>query len=183
MATPYEESAFVVRQDRDIHELPAAQLAQVVLRVIQQESPVHEDVVVARVRDLWELGRAGSRIQEAIGRAIRLLIDKRSCFLQEGFLVIPDAPVRVRSRENVALKVLSKPEYLPPQEIRAAIVCLVKEHHGASQEEIPSVVCRMLGSRRMSAQLRSAVEEQLNHLLSTNTLKHDDGWVRMVEER
>jgi len=33
----------------------------VVFRIVEVEGPIHEDEVTARVRDLWGLGRAGSR--------------------------------------------------------------------------------------------------------------------------
>jgi len=36
-------------------------MADVVFRIVEVEGPIHEDEVTARVRDLWGLGRAGSR--------------------------------------------------------------------------------------------------------------------------
>ncbi|MGA1235726.1 MAG: DUF3320 domain-containing protein [Limisphaerales bacterium] len=182
IAVPYVESSFAVRTSQDIHETPIGQLAQVVLKIVRQEGPVHTEIVVARVRDLWGAGRAGSRIQDAVQQAIRSVVASRECLLEEGCLLLEGALLLVRSRENVTLRALAKPEFIPPQEIRAAIMQLVKEHHGASPEEIPLAVSRMLGIQRTSPQMRNVLEQQLARLIESRDLVHESGMLRLPQD-
>lgn len=96
------------------------------------ESPVHEDELVARVRDLWGLGRAASRIQEVVSRGIRALLIAGRCKREDACLFLAEAPIRVRSREVVRSATLRKVDLLPPQELRVAIESVVGAHYGAS---------------------------------------------------
>jgi hypothetical protein len=57
------------------HQMKTKELAAVVLRIVELEGPVHEDEVINRVRELWGLGRAGARIQDAVAKAVRSLLD------------------------------------------------------------------------------------------------------------
>ncbi|MCW5773023.1 MAG: DUF3320 domain-containing protein, partial [Rhodospirillaceae bacterium] len=66
----YEVADFAVPRQRDPHEIPVARMAEIVARIVAVEGPVHEDEIVARVRMLWALGRAGSRIQKAVRDAL-----------------------------------------------------------------------------------------------------------------
>ena len=59
---PYSEAKFKVPQGKDPHELSTKEMSGILVRIIEHEGPIHEDELVARVRDLWERGRAGNRI-------------------------------------------------------------------------------------------------------------------------
>lgn len=175
LAVEYSEARFEVPRSRDPHELPTRELAEIVLKVIQHEGPIHEDEARTRVRDLWGFGRAGSRIQDAVERAVRSLLVTKRCRREKGFLSIPDAPVRVRRRDSVSSPTLKKPEMLPPAEIRAAVLALVKGNLGAMPHEIPSVVARIFGFKATSAQLRSVIEFHTAALVREGILCNESG--------
>jgi hypothetical protein len=134
------EARFNVPLATQPHELTVQQMADVLFRIVQVEGPVHEDELTARVRDLWGLGRAGSRIQDSVARGIRALLVSGRCQREDDCLFLPEAPVPVRSREVVRSASLRKADLLPPQELRAAIA-----HYGASPSEIAVAVSRLLG--------------------------------------
>ena len=178
LATPYKIARPAVPRSRDPHELSAREMADLLLRVVEEESPIHEDEIVVRIRDLWGLQRAGSRIQDAVASGVRSLLVTRRCVREDGFLSVPGIPTPVRNRENADSASLRKPDMLPPAEIRAAVLALIDAHHGATASEIPIAVSRMLGFKTTSGPLRTVIEAQISRLLRLNTIQESEGMLR-----
>ncbi|PIQ84626.1 MAG: hypothetical protein COV75_01315 [Candidatus Omnitrophica bacterium CG11_big_fil_rev_8_21_14_0_20_63_9] len=182
LSKPYVEARFPVPRHQEPHEIPPKKMAEIVFRIIQEEGPIHEDEVVIRVRSLWNLGRAGSRIQDAVSTAVRSLVKEKQCVREDGFVTVPGASVTVRDRESVSSLSLRKPEMLPPAEIRAAILALVDAHHGATKEEIPVAVARMLGFGSTSSQLREMIQAQTARLNREGLVVEVDGMFKRRQE-
>ena len=178
-AVPYVEAKFTVPRRRDPHELGGPEWADILLQIVQAEGPVHEDELVTRVRDLWNLGRATARLQDAVARGVRLLVVSQRCVREEEFLAIPGAPVLIRNRARVNSSTLRKAEFLPPAEIRATILALVEAHHGAQRGELPLAVARVFGFRTTGAILRERVDAQVDRLLAEQTLVNDGDMLRL----
>ncbi len=171
LTTPYVEARFEIPVGVEPHELQTKDLAEIVLKIVNQEGPMHEDEVINRVRDLWGFGRAGNRIQDAVMKAIRSVLAKKLCSRDEGFLYLQAAPTLVRSRESVSSVSLRKPEMLPPSELRAAILAVIDAGRGAKMLEIPTAVARMLGFKSTGTQLRAVIALQQNKLLQQGAIK------------
>jgi very-short-patch-repair endonuclease len=177
-AVLYVEARFDVPLHTQPHELTAQQMADVLFRIVKVESPVHEDELTARIRDLWGLGRAGSRIQDSVARGIRALLVSGRCQREDDCLFLPGAPVPVRSREVVRSASLRKADLLPPQELCAAIESVVVAHYGANSREIAVAVSRLLGFKAMSVGLRENIERQVQTLKAKGRLSEQDGLFR-----
>lgn len=180
LATPYVEADFAVPKHQDPHEVATKEMADIVLRIVRQEGPVHEDEVVARVRDLWDLGRAGNRVHDSVAKAVRSLLVTRACTREDGFLSISDAPTPIRNRREVSSQGLRKPDMLPPAEIRAAVLAVIEAHHGATGQEIPVAVARVFGFKRNGGQLRSAIEAQRAKLQRQGVIEESNGMFKRV---
>jgi hypothetical protein len=124
LSVPYSEAVFSVPTNVDPHELYTQDMAAIVLRIIGHEGPIYDEEIVTRVRMLWSKGRAGSRIHDAVARAIRALETNKSCVRVDRCLMLHNCDVRVRNRANVMSPTLRKPEHLPTVEIHAAILSL-----------------------------------------------------------
>lgn len=175
LATPYKEAKFDVPRRTEPHELPTKELSDILLKIVQQEGPIHEDEIVNRARDLWGFARAGGRIQDAVAKGVRSLLVTKRCTREEGFLGIPEAAIPIRTREAVSSSSLRKPEMLPPAEIRAAILAVIDVGHGATQDEIPVAVARLFGFKNTSHQFRSVIESQIGKLLRQGILVEANG--------
>ena len=174
MNEPYLQANFVPGSaELPPHEVPIGSMAYTVERIIEIEGPVHEEEIVARVRDLWGLGRAGSRIQSAVHDALGHAVRKGNLQVEGDCYQLKEASVVVRDRSAAASRTLKKPELLPPQEIRAAIVCLVRESHGMHREAASTAVSRLLGFHATSQRLRERIEQQGDLLLTKGTLTTD----------
>ncbi len=178
---PYRQACFETATRLEPHELATKDLTAILLRIVECEGPIHENEIVNRVRDLWGFSRAGSRIQDAVAKAVRSLLATKQCKREEGFLTIPNAPVPIRNREAVSSADLRKPDIIAPVEFRAAILAVIEVGHGATKQEIPGAVARMLGFKNTSAQLRSIIESQANRLLRCGILVENNGMLKRAE--
>lgn len=163
------------------HQVPLASMAHTVRRIIEIEGPIHIDEIVARVRDLWKLGRAGSRIQGAVNDALRHIAGSGQVKSEADCYHMVDAPVSIRDRSGAESKSLKKPELLPPQEIRAAIIQLLDEAHGGTRDEVIVAVSRALGILSTSQQLRQAIGGQVDLLIERNALAEAGGQLTVVD--
>ncbi|MGA2544174.1 MAG: DUF3320 domain-containing protein [Verrucomicrobiota bacterium] len=175
LTVPYKEARFDVPSRQEPHALQTRTLADIVLRIVQIEGPIHEEEVVNRVRDLWGYARAGARIQGVVASGVRSLLVTRKCNREEGFLFLNGVPTTVRNRENVISPDLRKPEMIPPAEVRCAILAVIDAGHGAGRKEIPIAVARMLGFKNTSGQLRHVIESELFRLARQNTIVETNG--------
>ncbi|MGE3311641.1 MAG: DUF3320 domain-containing protein, partial [Limisphaerales bacterium] len=181
VAEPYRVATFRPPPKSEPQNLPPPRMADVLFQIVEQEGPVHEDELVVRVRDLWELPRAGARLQDAVARGVRALLVTRRCTREDGCLDLPDRPVRIRTREGLASANLRKPDLLPPSEIRAAMLRLVEAAHGVEPNKLPTAVARLLGLKSTPATLRARVEAQIVRLTSEGQLaQQGDRLVRVV---
>ncbi|WP_396617304.1 DUF3320 domain-containing protein [Lysobacter soli] len=171
LSEPYREAKFLPgNADMPPHEVSVGSMSYTVERIIEIEGPIHEDEIVARVRDLWGLSRAGSRIQAAVQEALAYASRKGQLEAEGGCYRLKSAPVRVRDRSTAASRTLRKPELLPPQELREAILLLVRESHGMRREEVATGVSRLLGFLATSQQLRDCIESQVDVLIHGDSL-------------
>lgn len=173
---PYKQANFVPGNAAlPPHEVPLASMTATVERIIQLEGPIHEEEIVSRVRDLWNLGRAGSRIQSAVQDALAHAMRKGQLVVEQDCYLVKNAPIAVRDRSMAESRSLRKPELLPPQEIRHALEVLVREAHGVREDEAATAVSRLLGFQQTSQQLRERIERQIESLLASRRLRLEDG--------
>ncbi|EJL37362.1 Protein of unknown function (DUF3320) [Caulobacter sp. AP07] len=167
--TPYVEAEFPVNARVEPHEAPLAEMAAYVIKIVEIEGPIHLDEITARVRILWGLARAGSRIRAAVASAASVATQRG--LIQGGpFFVAPDKPVIVRDRSLVGSATLRKPEMLPPAEIDEALLRVVDDNFGAASGDLVQAVSRLFGYSATSAQLRGVLLEGVERLVGIGAL-------------
>jgi len=175
LTVPYKEAVFMVPTNKDPHEVPDWEMAGIVEKIIEVEGPIHIEEIVSRVRFLWNLGRAGERIQNKVKAGLKLAIGHGVVKWEGPFFFKPMADIPVRDRSGVSSSGLRKPESLPPQEIKKAILVLVEEYYGVSRDQLPVEVARLFGFKATSTQLREVIEQQIEVLLLSKSLQNIDG--------
>lgn len=173
--TPYREAS-VERPPHvqgDLHEAPRGILADLAEQIVTIEGPVHLDEVVTRIRQAWGLARAGGRIRDAIAAGVDLAVRKGSIQRVGDFLTIEGRLPDLRDRSAVLSASLRKPEMLPPDEIAAGAVVLVRQNFGAEPDQLVTELARALGFKATSEVLRL-------RLLAGIDLARADG--RLVEQ-
>jgi hypothetical protein len=172
-ADKYKEADFKTpHPNHELHELPSGLMAAVIQKVVQIEGPVHRAEVVARIRSIWGLQRAGGRIQAAVDAGINHATSKKDVeVIDSDFLVVPGQTTKIRDRSEVTSLSLRRPEYLPPREIDTALRSTVTENLGATMEELIQCVSRKLGFRSTSSQLRGLIESRARWLIENGSLE------------
>ena len=127
----------------DLHQQSRAVLCSLVEAVVHVESPVHKDEVIRRIRTLWGVGRAGSRIRGAIERGVSAAARKRSIRVRGPFLWRTGQegiPVRFRDTDpppDISL--------ICDEEIAEAVKVVLESQFATAKDELVVKVARLLG--------------------------------------
>ena len=170
----YVEAAFAVNISLEPHETPAAEMANHVVRIVETEGPIHQDEITARIRILWGLGRAGSRIRAAVERAISIGVE-RGLMVGGPFYTVPNQTVAVRDRSSVTSATLRRAEMLPPSEIDQSLLDIVDANFGAGETDLVQASARAFGYQSTSSQLRSVLGAGVERLKANGCLVEKAG--------
>ena len=157
-----------------LHEVDISQLAEWISEVVRVESPIHRQEVVTRIRTAARVGRAGSRIQQRMERAIlhgvrSSMFEQRGDFLWRAGHQTPDVRRRAGKLPDTA-KALRKIEMIAPEEIGQALHHAVNDSFGISEDEAVNEACRLFGFQRTGPKITSRVQRIVKQLLREGRL-------------
>ena len=145
-------------------------LADYVEKIVEIEGPIHIDEITARIRILWGLGRAGSRIRNAVQLAVERAV-QRGTLIGGPFYTRPGSQLMTRDRSKVTSPTIRKPEMLPVAEIEHAMVEVVVENYGASRGDLILATSRAFGFASTSSQLRDVLSTAVDGLVCDGRLE------------
>ncbi len=177
-ATAAYEEALVERPRHlvcELHDAPRGALSALAEEVVGIEGPVHVCEVVNRIRDAWGLKRAGARIQDAVEKAIEVSVREGRLAEDGDFLTVPGRTPRVRDRSDVRSPSLRKPDSLPPAELEVAILSVVRENYGATDDQVVQAAARAVGFKATSGQLRELLAEVIADAVAAERLTRRNG--------
>ncbi|WP_210240100.1 MULTISPECIES: DUF3320 domain-containing protein [unclassified Mesorhizobium] len=162
-APAYVRAELSVRSSLEPHEAPIAQLADLVVKIVGIEGPIHIDEVARRITSAFGKSRAGNRIVEAAGRAARLATQRDHALRWMGSFLLTEEqaqnpPIRYRCAETGSLL---KAAYLPPLEIGAAAQRIRSESGGMPPGDLTRAVARLLGFQRVGNDLAEVINSAL----------------------
>jgi hypothetical protein len=174
-ATPYVFAAGERRYaGRDLLAEPPATLADAVASVVETESPVHIEDVIARVAAMWDT-RAGTRIQSRIVDACTLAERQRVIERRGDFLWDPGHEAVARSRAGTR----SSAERIAPEEYRAAVVLVLEGGRSFARPALVNEVRAVLGFGRTGAALDQAIGAVLDGMLADGALGEASTGIRL----
>lgn len=170
----YIEATPIAYPNCELHETPLGILTELVEQIVEIESPVHFSEVVTRMRTAWGLQRSGARIESVVDRAVNLVCKKGDITREGQFLTHQRSIISLRNRQSVQSQGLRKIEMLPPKEIAAGIIQVIKNNFGATDDEIVISISRMLGFKSTSSVLRKTILEVLESLIEDELLSREE---------
>ena len=177
LSVPYVEAQFPVDTRSELHLVPVYQLADLVGRVVEIEGPIHVDEIVARLRALWGLARAGGRIRDAVHKGIHLATQRNLIRGGPAFYDKLGGATIIRDRALVSSGSLRRPEALPPTEIAEAIQKIIEQNFGAEREQLMTAVSRLFGFAATSSLLRSVVGTEIDRMIADEQLREQGGLI------
>jgi len=151
----------------------ARALANLIALIVQREGPVHQSLVVERLKEVFGLhsihkeSNTTKNINQAIGLAIslgKLRRPRRNGFL---FTCAADFMGYRTSGEGVERGI----DLIAPEELEFAVLHLVEEQFGAQREKIPQAVARLLGINRLNSEGATLISQVVDGLVERGVLR------------
>ncbi|WP_345567033.1 DUF3320 domain-containing protein [Nonomuraea rosea] len=172
-SVPYRKAEVRLLQSAlpEMHLSDAQPLIQhVFMQVLDVESPIHRDQLYLRTRDAWGVKRLGERIQANLDDVLgqlracgEVLLDQEFVFRRGGAVV-----VRVPG-DGVERKIA----HIAAAEREAAILALIGESPGISENDLVTEVSRFFGWRRSGPEITSTLGKDLRRLSRERYLSAD----------
>lgn len=163
------------KSSMQLHEAPADYLAQFIKSIADIEAPVHETEVTSRLMESFGVSRAGSRITENVGVAIKHGHRDGMFHYAAGFIYADKTrPAKARNRSAFEPSE-RKIELVAKEELDAAILDVVRISFSIDQDAAISEALNMLGFGRASANIANTMNLRIRSLLKAGHLKrHED---------
>ncbi|MDT0346219.1 DUF3320 domain-containing protein [Streptomyces litchfieldiae] len=143
-------------------------LRRLLARVIETEGPVHEELLVQRVRETWGVTRAGSRIRPNIQHVLRGLKQAGRISKDGEFWDMPGrACVTARRPSDQVRRQVGR---ISPVERQLALRELAAECPGASGEELVRLAADFFGWARLGPDIRAALGQDITALFARGAL-------------
>lgn len=133
------------------------------MQIIEAEGPVHEEVLVLRAREAWGLGRSGKRIVDNTRHVLRDLVRQGVAERTGSFMDVVGRELRwARTAEDDNPRKIA---HVSPAERQLAMRELVLECPGMNRDELLQQTREFFGWKRMGADIRTALESDIEELL------------------
>lgn len=166
----------------ELGTMPSAELTSPLARVVAVEAPMHEDDLIRRLTLAAGLHRAGARIAENVLRAVELatnqgIIDRRGSFLWRP----GQMDVAVRDRSSFAPNE-KKFDRIAPEEVREALLLVVRKNFSLSQHDAISEAAESLGFLRVTAAMKTGFLEALENLTERRFIERNEDRLFAIEQ-
>lgn len=159
----YDRSEVFASYSHEPHEVRTGVLADIALKIVETEGPIHEGEAARRMASAFGKEQAGSRIKKLTVKALRQA-RQNSAHLrdQDGFWFTVEQrntpPVRDRSEEDGSVLKAANISLL---EIGAALDLAREENAGGDDDDLIRTVAKLFGFKRVGPDLRSRIQESL----------------------
>ncbi|WP_455907752.1 DUF3320 domain-containing protein [Streptomyces mirabilis] len=179
-SSPYETCEMTVSSPYELHTPEARPaLRKLLTRVIGVEGPIHEELLVQRVREAWGVARAGNRIRDNVREVVRSLISLRQVTVDGDFLDVTGRE-ELDARVPLEADIPRKAAHIAPAERQLALYELAAECPGMSRDELVRHAGEFFGWRRMGRDIRSFLDSDIDELHRRGRLREADGHITAV---
>ncbi len=162
----------------DIHSQPVGDVAHAVMKVVEEEGPIHYDEVVRRVRILWGLSRAGRRVKDVLNEAINLGVLDGQIIQKGNFLYYKDCPIRVRRRTG---NPPAKMNIISEEEIAEAVKIVLQLQFATEIDELVREVLKLFGGKVARGPAITRIKGVIKDLMQEKEIEErPDGMIDLV---
>lgn len=178
-AERYVDAVLPVQGNLDTFRLTRIEtLADLVCRCVEAEGPVHEDRVIEAIKRAYDIGHVGKHIRAQILEAVaytvrRGRIQRRGQFLWPPEMATP--PIRGANSAGQRRPI----QQVPPEEIEAACLAIVKYNHSLPYPEVLVAVARLLEYDRKGDTIGQTISAFLKSLITRGLLRDLSGQISL----
>ena len=146
----------------ELHQQTISGLAKAVTEVVKVESPVHVDLVALRIRQLWGLKRAGTRMKNVIQAGIAAARRGKLIYQNGDFLwTANNREIRVRCRTK------PKIEWICEEEIVEAMKFVLTSQGGMPDKSLITETVKLFGYKSAGQTVMRKMEPLLKKLVKS----------------
>lgn len=161
--------------------LPEAQhdLRRMIIEVVEVEGPIEDELLLRRVREAWEVGRAGNRIRDAFKAALESLRRRGQVSRTERSYTYTHASqlqvVRVPGSNHLAERPAMQ---IPRTEAKLAVRHIIDDARRVSRDELTSEVSRLFGWNRRGPDIAAALDGAVDALVREGLIVEAEGFLK-----
>ncbi len=157
----------------------ASVIAAVVLKVLDREGPIEEDLIFIRVRTAWTLSKSGQVIQQRIRAVLKALVKKELIVRVGSAYNLPDR--EIDAARTPTPQCLRKVAQVPAIERQFALEHVVADSPGISRNELLREVARFFGWARTGSDIKAALTRDLDWLMEQGVVvESESGYISLV---
>jgi very-short-patch-repair endonuclease len=144
---PYRKCRASGRRDILLERDSAGDLVNQIVLVAEAEGPIHQEIMLERLKELNGVDRAGANIQRNVERAIGVAVSRgRLVQTSDGFLGVGSQARVFRLPGDGVTRSLAQ---IAAEEIELAVLHKVEDQFGYQRDALPRVVADLLGFDRL----------------------------------
>lgn len=156
--------------DLEIHQHSIGRLAIWIEEIVKVENPVHFDEVARRMIEAADITRVGSRIREALMKAVKYAEGNKWIRVSEDFLWHREMKEpRLRDRSNLP-PAAKKLKYIAPEEMILAIEKVVRSAIAIQPEAVVPIVTRIFGFARVTEDMKAEIRIMINRAIQQKNI-------------
>jgi very-short-patch-repair endonuclease len=140
---------------------PAAQkeLQRLLVQLAREEGPIHLDVAIKRLRQAWNLSRAGDRVRGAVDDAASAAAKRGELQRKGDFLWAAGTPkVTVRVPDPKSADTTRDIEHISDEELQAGLRLLLSQGGAMDSDAILTQTARLFGFGKLGDTIRERVQ-------------------------
>lgn len=151
-----------------LNKLRNYELADVIANIVQVESPIHQDLLIERLKEVYGVSRAGANIHKNSISAARLAVNRHGLKISSKFIYKNNLrPNGFRVPSPGTERELS---HIATEEIENAILYLVEDQFGFARERIAKAVLEIFGLGRNRTEPTEIIESAIDRLVTQGEL-------------
>lgn len=156
-------------------------ISENVLHIVSIEQPMHIELLYKRMGASFTTGKATESVKNTIDEAIAKRLKGRVIVDEDRFIrLFPLTPATVRIPEQYATP---RPiEYIHIEEIAAAMIEIVKNSFGITEEDLATECARAFGFERKGPKIKVRTDAAIKYLVDNEIIRIIDGKAQLRGE-
>jgi very-short-patch-repair endonuclease len=181
--TPYKVARLKVDKKAakaDLHAAKAQQeLQRLVTQLAREEGPIHLDLAIKRLRQAWNLSRAGDKVREAVEGAAAAA-EKRGDLQRKGEFLWSKNAVVVRVPDPKDAATVRDIEHIADEELQAGLRLLLTQGGAMDSDAILSQTARLFGFGKLGDTIKQRVQASVEALQQRGACVEKAGAIALV---